>query len=837
MALALRVAGRALALAFTVGSALAAPPLALDFSRPGVHFDGVGSLSGGGGDSRLLVDYPKALQSDILDALFLPGAGASLQFLKFEIGGDAQSTEGTEMSHEHFRGDLNCSRGYEYWLLMEAKKRNPAIRTYGLSWGVPAWIGNGSYYAGDDNINYHLDWLACMENVHGVAIDYLGVWNERSYDADWIIRLRRALDKGGFLNTRISAADGDWSIVNDMTTNAALAAAIDVVGVHYPSQPPAAAYALNKTLWASEFWNLGQVDDYPGAGYLASDLSNQAQWGLSASISWCLIYSWYANLNYGRITGTNSGAGHSTMTAAEPWSGYYEVNAPLAVMAHWTQFAQPGWTFLSLGSGLGSLPSGGTYNTLVNTHTPSAVLEFSVVIQTMQGASSAQVVAFSIVGLSPGRTLPTALHVWLTTEASFFVQQADVPVDAAGTFSLTIPALAMVSVTTTTGQGWVRPSTPIPASQPFPFPYMEDFDAYPQQTQALYLSDMGGAWTTMPVPAELTAFKPHSGSSTDSAYLQVVPQNPGPNGWATSPNPCSVAGNPNGGVAGVAAWTDYSFSASGLIDPSANVAANGNGGSIVVTQQLACSAASASQRFSLLDGDLTSIPSRIGSGRGPSCLALLGPDPDNNGAQRLGLGPCASAPKFSLSAQRQLSSNGQCIDVWGDAKTPGQRVITWPCETPPGENEIWQVKPTGVNATVSFVATFDGQCIDLIEVLAPETVFLWIAARIKNFGWSFVPSGYVLQVFASPNATALGAWALSAQSAVLASGATSKPILVSTWYSLRLAMVGRNITATLDGSLLVSVSDTLSSFGNVAIGSGWHAAWFDDMHVHNATSS
>ena len=52
-------------------------------------------------------------------------------------GGDTQSTEGTEQSHEHYKGDLNCSRGYEWWVINEAKKRNPAIKTFGLSWGVP----------------------------------------------------------------------------------------------------------------------------------------------------------------------------------------------------------------------------------------------------------------------------------------------------------------------------------------------------------------------------------------------------------------------------------------------------------------------------------------------------------------------------------------------------------------------------------------------------------------------------------------------------------------------------------------------------------------------------
>ena len=33
---------------------------------------------------------------------------------------------------------------YETWLLVEAKKRNPGIRTMGLSWGAPGWVGNGT---------------------------------------------------------------------------------------------------------------------------------------------------------------------------------------------------------------------------------------------------------------------------------------------------------------------------------------------------------------------------------------------------------------------------------------------------------------------------------------------------------------------------------------------------------------------------------------------------------------------------------------------------------------------------------------------------------------------
>jgi hypothetical protein len=53
---------------------------------------------------------------------------------------DVMSTSGTEPSHMHSRDDLNCNRGYETWLAREAKQRNPAIKLWGLSWGVPAWV-------------------------------------------------------------------------------------------------------------------------------------------------------------------------------------------------------------------------------------------------------------------------------------------------------------------------------------------------------------------------------------------------------------------------------------------------------------------------------------------------------------------------------------------------------------------------------------------------------------------------------------------------------------------------------------------------------------------------
>ena len=84
-----------------IAATAALKSIPLDFSVPGASFEGIGALSGGGGVTRLLIDYPQPLQDDIFDILFKPNAGASLQIIKVEIGGDTQSTEGTELSHSH----------------------------------------------------------------------------------------------------------------------------------------------------------------------------------------------------------------------------------------------------------------------------------------------------------------------------------------------------------------------------------------------------------------------------------------------------------------------------------------------------------------------------------------------------------------------------------------------------------------------------------------------------------------------------------------------------------------------------------------------------------------
>ena len=341
------------ALFFGVSAASAA--ITIDGTAAHHVFDGVGALSAGA-SSRLLYDYPEPQRSDILDLLFKPFFGASLHILKVEIGGDAQSTDGSEASHMHTRDDLSCSRGYESWLIREAKARNPAILTYGLSWATPRWVGdgagNGTGFHSPDNWLYQTRWLQCMKNVTGYSIDWMGTWNEKiPGPPDYVTGLRAAFDAAGFTGTQISVYDGGWStgdVVSDALADPAFAASFSSVGRHYPCVMPfpTVETAIHKKYWSSE--DSSSSNDWAGASCWARLLNrNYVYNNMTATIAWSLIWSVPTGLPC-------EGAG--LMTAIQPWSGHYSggdgggppsptpsLNGPLWLTAHTTQFTRPGW--------------------------------------------------------------------------------------------------------------------------------------------------------------------------------------------------------------------------------------------------------------------------------------------------------------------------------------------------------------------------------------------------------------------------------------------------------------------------------------------------------------
>ena len=302
--------------------AQATTSISVNGASAGRTFGGIGAISGGGGNSRLLTDYPAAQQQQILDYLFKPDYGADLQILKVEIGGDTNSTDGSESSIEHTAGSVNCNNGYEWWLMEQAKALNPNIKFYGLAWGAPGWVG--STFWSTATINYLVSWLNCATS-HGLTINYLGGWNERGYNISWYEQLRSTLNADGFSGVQIVGADSDWAVATDIADNSAFANAVSIIGVHYPCTGGdggsadtcpgnSTAESTGKPLWASEN---GSQDLNGGAPALIRSITRgYTDADLTAYINWPLIASIYPDLPYDD---------DGLMLANQPWSGAYSV--------------------------------------------------------------------------------------------------------------------------------------------------------------------------------------------------------------------------------------------------------------------------------------------------------------------------------------------------------------------------------------------------------------------------------------------------------------------------------------------------------------------------------
>ncbi|HEU0228732.1 MAG TPA: hypothetical protein VFQ86_13415, partial [Arachidicoccus soli] len=461
--------------------------ITVDDKSEGRIFEGLGALSAGA-SSRLLIDYPEPYRSQILDILFKPGFAASLQHFKVEIGGDINSTSGAEPSHARTKDELlnpklsYYERGYEFWLMQEAKKRNPEIFLDALEWGAPGWIGNGVYYS-KDNIDYIIGYIKGLSRFHQISLDYIGVWNERMYDIKWIKDLRKALDTAQLQNVKIVAADlccgNQWKIADDMVKDKELLKSVAVIGDHYPEKEKAYnssdnAKALGVPLWNNEGgpWK----GDWDGFKYLAKMFNRDYIEGrMTKNITWSLITSYYDNLAL-----PNSGM----MKANTPWSGFYEIEPALWAFAHTTQFAKPGWKYLNNSSGY--LEKGGSYVTLISQNKNNQ--DVSLIIETID-AEEDQPILVTL----PFNVSSDSLQVWQSkVNVKEFVNVSSIEINNKNV-KLNLEPGSLYSLTTTTGQqkgGF----TIIPERKPFPFPYTDNFNTSSPGKSPKYFSDQGGAF-------------------------------------------------------------------------------------------------------------------------------------------------------------------------------------------------------------------------------------------------------------------------------------------------------------------------------------------------------
>jgi O-glycosyl hydrolase len=523
----------------------------LDGTSKGRIFDGLGAASAGA-SSRLLIDYPEPERSQILDYLFKPGYGASLQHLKVEIGADVNSTDGSEPSHMRNPSDHDSSRGYEWWLMAEAHKRNPDILLEILPWGAPRWVNpdlSAKTLYTPKMVDYVVDFIKTAKRDYGLDIGVTGIWNEKVYDANYVKVLHKKL-RQEHLATRIICCDeypgegaGQWAIADEILKDPELAADIDVIGVHYPLEhgkltTTEAARRTDKPLWSSEDQPNGGSGpfvsrDWPVGGRILAHLYNRnyLEGTFTSTEIWSPITSYYDIL-----AAPNSGL----MYANTPWSGHYDVQGTIWATAHTTQFAQPGWQYLDSSSGF--LPQTGTY---VSLRSPDKK-NWSVVLETID-AKTPQRVQFCLAG----GLASTEVHIWETNNSRTFDHVADVKVEGTS-FEYTFDPDSLYTLTTTTGQG--KGTALPPAATPFPLPYEDDFENTSTGHAAKYLSDQDGAFEVHPCHGR-----------QGQCLEQVITERPIP--WDPLPDPFTLAGDE--------AWTDYSISADAHYDSDAPAAVMG----------------------------------------------------------------------------------------------------------------------------------------------------------------------------------------------------------------------------------------------------------------------
>ena len=508
----------------------------LNGNAGGERFDGIGIVNGGGATSVLLKDYPEPQRSQILDLVFKPKFGASVSALFIEIPGDGNSTQGSMPSHMRTRDDLNYYRGYTWWFLREAKKRNPSLSLDGTAWSAPGWIGNGEFWS-QDAADYYVKWLEGLRNVYGLEFDAIGCRNEKGTNFDFVKRLRATLNAHGFEKIKIHAFDNwpnnKFDFVKEMLTDEKLRDSIDIISGHIlgTDAPASADVQEMAARMYKPIWNTEEHVYKKGFDCAISivEAFNESfiRSGATKIVNWYDIAGVYPVEPYSEDP--------AMILARSPWSGNYEIREALWGYAHYGQFTEVGWQYIN--GGQGELAGGGSF---VSLKSPSD--DYSIIIETKEAKASQQIQFMIDGGLST-----KGLSVWRSNAREQFIRQTDIK-SVNGNLTLSVDSNSIYTLTTTTGQrkgGFAN----VPVAKPFPFPYRESFDQYSAPKVRGYLpkytADIAEVFEIVGCP-----------NRKGKCLRQVIPV--APISWAPEWMPYTILGDEG--------WQDYEVSADVYLD-------------------------------------------------------------------------------------------------------------------------------------------------------------------------------------------------------------------------------------------------------------------------------
>ena len=699
--------------------------------------------------------------------------------------------------------------------MREAKKRNPEILTYGLSWAAPGWINNGSSFFGEEMQIYQTQWVECIQQELGFVIDYIGIYNERFWGGpDYVKGLRAALDSKGFQQTKIVLPDGgyDASILTDAANDIDFNSSFNVIGLHYPCGDfhPEVAEA-GKKYWASEHW--WDQPSWGGAASWGHLLNyNWIAMNMTATIAWSPLWSVYSNLE-------DQAAG--LMLANEPWSGYWEISPPIWTSAQWLQFTKPGWNFLSVpSSGSGYLPLGGTYVSL----TPPSGVGLTLILETFgskagrcaqKDASGTQNITFVLLNSplpGPGATL----HVWQTNQTDYFIQLDDITVSADSSFSISIAPFSMITITTVSGGKKGAPSSPIPPSTPFPLPYNDDFTDYEYDTLAKFFSDQFGSFAVR-----------------NGTLVQVAPLNPGKLAWSGDTDPFSLLGDVN--------WKNIKVTSKVLIpstdsSPSITTLQTQDG----LPALLSPCDSSPEQKW-LFGSVAPGYLSNTDASGSQQCLNAYGC------GQKAVFWSCITAGGSCCGADCYdgliFTLNQETLQI----KSALSSVGCLTAETSSGNTQSLTFSPcaSSGNVPLNQSFTFDstsghvelgnsGLCLAQPPPPPPPVKYAQVCTRIASytaFDKPKPPPGYCLSVTLDGSSK----WALTSKSGVLSNGTLPKSLLPGATVELTISAVDSNITAFANGGLLSSLTSIEHPSGMTGLGTSFDIIAFESCSVVAAT--
>jgi len=500
-------------------------------NRNGLTFKGFGILSANS-TSSLLMDYKAEHPEkywELLETLF-GGAHPIMNTVKIEMGNDRNTSTGPNASTMRSRDEYpNVQREPGFQLAADAQLvAEGDVHLSILRWATPTWVTNKS----DEYIWFKNTALAAYRE-YGIMVDSINPDYNETHDPDEGVFIdfsqRLAADEAGYEgataedpNNGFASAEerelfhairtiaGDTvgtppTDFGDRLTDpadASLRDAVDIVGFHYSSADDAngnlteAAEDLDMEVWNSEgqatFSNSADRphnDNDNGAGGSGTgiggtggplEMGNWITTGFDAARRTMTIYqpaigSFYDGFQY---------SSKELVSARDPWSGWLYYDAGLAVLQHFTQFADLGWenptgepdangiwraipqaSKSELGRGnppSGSGAGGASYTTLV---APDAS-DFSTVIINDSSYPRTYEITAEELNLGDDATM----EVWETRaaddgqpyDANYLSPIAEVQPGESGVYTIEVAPRSAVTATTldlaeTTGDGGLQP--------------------------------------------------------------------------------------------------------------------------------------------------------------------------------------------------------------------------------------------------------------------------------------------------------------------------------------------------------------------------------------------